>query len=84
MDMILERILKESQEWSRKQMALVEASSRHPTPLPPLKTYKIQGSGNNIYTLSVRGTQKTCSCPGFVYRRKCKHTWMWTPSYGRL
>ena len=46
--MILERILKEAQQWSRTQMALVEASSRHPTPLRPIKTYKIQGSGNNI------------------------------------
>ena len=57
---------------------------RNPIPLPPVKTYKIQGSGNNIYTLTVRGTHKSCSCPGYVYRQDCKHSRMWTPSKGRL
>ena len=66
--------IKGLREWAnqRVQSDLI-ARQRNPIPLPPVKYYKIQGSGNNIYTLTVRGTQKSCSCPGYVYRRQCKH-----------
>ena len=60
--------------WANKRVQEdIEARQRNPIPLPPVKYYKIQGSENNIYTLTVRGTQKSCSCPGYVYRRQCKH-----------
>ena len=66
--------IKGLREWAnqRVQSDLV-ARQRNPIPLPPVKYYKIQGSGNNIYTLTIRGTQKSCSCPGYQFRRQCKH-----------
>ena len=61
--------------WANQRVQEDLLSRRKNTlPLPPIKTYKIQGSGNNIYTLTVCGTHKSCSCPGFVYRQKCKHS----------
>ena len=57
---------------------------RNPIPMPPIKTYKIQGSGKNIYTLTVKGIQKSCSCPGYQFRGKCKHATLWTPAFGRV
>jgi len=51
-----------------------EARRKNTISLPPIKTYKIQGSGNNIYTITVQGTQKkSCSCPGYQFRKQCKH-----------
>ena len=57
---------------------------RNPLPLPPVKTYKIIGSGKNIYTLTVKGIQKSCSCLGYQFRGKCKHATLWTPAFGRV
>jgi hypothetical protein len=65
--------IKHLQQWANQRVSEDLEARRNPTPLPPIKTYKIQGSGNNIYTLTVRGTHKSCSCPGYVYRRQCKH-----------
>ena len=67
--------IKHLHDWANQRVQEDLLSRRKNTlPLPPIKTYKIQGSGNNIYTLTVRGTHKSCSCPGFVYRQKCKHS----------
>ena len=42
--------------------------------LPPIKTYRIPGSGNNVYTITIsENNDILCSCPGFTYRRSCKH-----------
>ena len=36
---------------------------------------KVNGSNGNIYTVTTFGNgSKTCTCPGFQYRRFCKHT----------
>ena len=35
--------------------------------------YEGQGSKGNPYTVSDNGGTWTCSCPGFGWRRKCKH-----------
>lgn len=36
---------------------------------------KVQGSKGNVYTVTTFGNgSKTCTCPGFQYRRFCKHT----------
>ena len=66
--------IKGLREWANQRVSEdLLARQRNPIPLPPVKYYKIQGSGNNIYTLTVRGTQKSCSCPGYQFRRQCKH-----------
>ena len=76
--------IKHLHDWANKKVAEDLLARRNPLPLPPIKTYKIQGSGNNIYTLTVKGTNKSCSCPGYQFRGKCKHATLWTPAYGRL
>ncbi|SVB42181.1 uncharacterized protein METZ01_LOCUS195035 [marine metagenome] len=68
-------------EWANKRVREYDLQR---SKLPTIKTYKIQGSNNNIYTLTVRGNQKSCSCPGYQFRQKCKHAILWTPAYGRL
>ncbi len=44
-------------------------------PLQPagVVSYEVQGSRGNTYTVSDNGGTWTCSCPGFGWRRKCKH-----------
>ena len=59
-------------EWANKRVRDYEKN--HPK-LPPIKTYKIPGSGNNVYTITIsENNDILCSCPGFTYRRRCKHT----------
>jgi hypothetical protein len=36
-------------------------------------SYEVQGSKGNTYTVSDNGGTWTCTCPGFGWRRKCKH-----------
>jgi hypothetical protein len=35
--------------------------------------FTVQGSKGNVYTISVNGVHKSCTCPGFSFRRDCKH-----------
>ena len=45
-----------------------------PKPVQP-KTQKVQGSKGNWYIITTHTTgKKSCTCPGFQYRRFCKHT----------
>jgi len=80
----LPEYIKHLQDWANQRVQSDLLARRNPLPLPPIKTYKIQGSGKNIYTLTVRGIKKSCSCPGYQFRGKCKHSTLWTPSYGRV
>ena len=58
-------------EWANKRVRDYEKN--YPK-LPPIKTYKIPGSGNNVYTITIsENNDILCSCPGFTYRRSCKH-----------
>jgi hypothetical protein len=38
-----------------------------------VRSWQVQGSKGNTYTVSDNGGTWTCSCPGFGWRRKCKH-----------
>lgn len=38
-----------------------------------VKVWQVQGSGKNVYTVTQRGNTKSCTCPGFTFRRACKH-----------
>ena len=57
-------------EWANSKVQ--EYESNRPT-MPSVITYKVPGSNNNIYTLTVANNIPSCSCPGFTYRRNCKH-----------
>lgn len=38
-----------------------------------IKTFEIKGSSGNMYTITKRGNEISCNCPGFKFRGKCKH-----------
>lgn len=45
-----------------------------PKPVKPL-TKKVQGSSGKVYILERQPNGKwSCTCPGYQYRRFCKHT----------
>jgi len=49
-----------------------------PVPLPmtsdhPVKSWTINGSKNQVYTITEKNGQRTCTCLGFNYRQTCKH-----------
>ena len=58
-------------EWANSKVREYEEKNR-PT-MPTVITYKVPGSTGNVYTLTISDNNKSCSCPGFTYRRKCKH-----------
>ena len=40
-----------------------------------VKTWEVDGSKPGVkYTVTKRGNKVTCSCPGFGFRKACKHT----------
>ena len=58
-------------EWANKRVRDYEEKNR--LKLPPIKTYRIPGSNGMTYTIRISEKMITCSCPGFTYRRRCKH-----------
>jgi hypothetical protein len=54
-------------DWSPN--TVIKDNSRKPM------TKKVKGSKGNVYTITIYGNGKqTCTCPGYQYRRFCKHT----------
>lgn len=37
------------------------------------KVYTVKGSKGNKYTVTINGSQTHCDCPGYQYRKHCKH-----------
>ncbi len=37
------------------------------------KTFKVQGSGKNVYTVTLKGKTLSCDCPAGKFRGNCKH-----------
>ena len=37
------------------------------------KTWQIAGSKGNVYTVTQEGNRYTCDCPGFQFRKNCRH-----------
>ena len=52
---------------------MVVAERKEPAPLVEVRTYDVQGSKGDTYTVTDHGGTWTCTCPGFGWRRKCKH-----------
>ena len=40
---------------------------------PGEKSWSVKGSKGNIYTVKLSQGMYSCSCPGFGFRRKCRH-----------
>ena len=58
-------------EWANKKVRDYEKSRPK---LPTITTYKVPGSTGITYTITVSEKSINCSCPGFTFRRSCKHT----------
>lgn len=41
--------------------------------LDEVKTLVVQGSKGKSYTVTKTGNKYSCTCPGFTFRRACKH-----------
>ena len=41
---------------------------------PKGEVIKVQGSNGKVYTVEKIAGKYVCSCPGFMFRHKCKHT----------
>jgi hypothetical protein len=42
-------------------------------PVSADRMVEVSGSKGNTYYVTISGGKKTCSCPGFGFRRECKH-----------
>jgi len=42
-------------------------------PVAGEKVWHIEGSKGNMYTVKLSGGAYSCTCPGFGFRRKCRH-----------
>ncbi len=39
-----------------------------------IKTWKVKSSSGSTYTVQrINGDRYTCNCPGFKFRKRCKH-----------
>jgi hypothetical protein len=46
---------------------------REIVPVPGENSWSVKGSKGNIYTVKLSKGVYSCSCPGFGFRRKCRH-----------
>ena len=67
---VMRKSVEQLREWANSKVQ--EYEKNRPT-MPTVITYKVPGSNNNVYTLTISDNNKSCSCPGFTYRRNCKH-----------
>jgi hypothetical protein len=68
---VMMKNVEQLREWANSKVRDYERD--RPT-MPTVITYKVPGSTGNVYTLTVTNNNiKSCSCPGFTYRRNCKH-----------
>ncbi len=45
----------------------------HVAPVARNKTWQIQGSKGSVYTVTQDGSRYSCDCPGFQFRKNCRH-----------
>ena len=57
-------------EWANKKVRDYDERTYE---LPHIKTYKVPGSTGIMSTITTSEKMINCSCPGFTYRRNCKH-----------
>ena len=52
---------------SGAEATMIEAPSKEDA------TWSVRGSGKKFYTVTKKSNVWSCTCQGFIYRRKCKH-----------
>ena len=74
MDLTVQKTLNHYRAISKKMMDRVAATQVKVVPLELVGTYESGSVQGLMYKVYKDWQDKlTCNCPGFVYRRKCKH-----------
>ncbi len=62
----------ELREWANLCVKRHKENKPAPSPYKKLGTFK-SSSSTSVYDVYSFGGRLSCSCPGFTFRRKCKH-----------
>jgi hypothetical protein len=57
----------------RERIVDVNGTKFTPPPKVERTEFKVTGSKGNTYTVIKEGSQATCTCPGYSFRKTCKH-----------
>ena len=76
MDPSTQKIIDHYRSISKQMMDRVAATQIKVVTPRLIETYESGSLPGLMYTVKKTGDNLTCNCPGYVYRRKCKHTKM--------
>ena len=76
MDPTTQKIIDHYRAISKEMMDRVAATQIKVVPPRLIATYESGSVPGLMYTVKKTGDNLTCNCPGYVYRRKSKHTKM--------
>ncbi len=57
----------------RERIVDVNGTKFTPPPKVERTEFKVTGSKGNTYTVIKEGSRATCTCPGYSFRKICKH-----------
>ncbi len=57
----------------RERIVDVNGTKFTPPPKVERTEFKVTGSKGNTYTVIKEGSRATCTCPGYSFRKTCKH-----------
>lgn len=57
----------------RERIVDVNGTKFTPPPKVERTEFKVTGSRGDIYTVIKEGSRSTCTCPGYSFRKSCKH-----------
>ena len=76
MDPTTQKIIDHYRSISKQMMDRVAATQIKVVPPKLIATYESGSVPGLMYNVKQTGDTLTCNCPGYVYRRKCKHIGM--------
>mgnify|MGYP001185644614 FL=1 len=76
MDPTTQKIIDHYRSISKQMMDRVAATQSKVVPPKLIATYESGSVPGLMYNVKQTGDILTCNCPGYVYRRKCKHIGM--------
>ena len=62
----------ELREWANSCVERHKQNKPAPTPYKKLGTFQ-SATSKSVYSVHSFGGRLSCSCPGFTFRKKCKH-----------
>ena len=72
-DPSVQKIIDEYRSLSKKMMDRVAATQIKVVPPKLVAKYESGSMPGLMYSVKKTGDKLTCTCPGFVYRHRCKH-----------